>query len=134
MLVRWINENKEKIKTLIVSGFLAFGVFFVGTSIVKQIFIWGQLFNWFGLSSISVQMNFCLHLPVLIFLVTTSTLGFVMDKCLLKDKNSVLSRKIFWIFLSIISVSYIIGHYQSIFVMNYHDEELFEKMRFLICY
>tara|TARA_Y100000310_G_scaffold296300_1_gene328440 strand:+ start:294 stop:704 length:411 start_codon:yes stop_codon:yes gene_type:complete len=134
-IIEWIKKNEESIKSLIISGFLAFGVLFVGRGFVEQIFVWGNLQKWFGFNSIYMQMNFCMHQAVLIFALTTLTMGFVIDKLALKKNNNIFSRKIFWIILLVMSISYIIGHYQNIYAMgNYYDEILFDKLKYLICY
>lgn len=137
-IINWFenhsHQNKEKIKTFIISSTLAFGILFIGKVAIQSVFIWSIIFGWFGFNSINVQMNFCLHQTTIIFVFTTLIMAFIIDRLILKEGYPLLSRKIFWIFLLIMILSYVIGHYQTINALGNYEETIFEQVKYLICY
>jgi len=129
-----IKKNEENIRTFITSMVLAFGTVFIGKLFAQVIFIWSNIFGWFNLDSVGVQMNFCLHTTIIIFILATFFMSFIIDGLILKKKYALLSRKIYWILLLIIVLLFVIGHYRTINAMGTYEEVIFEKFKYVICF
>ncbi|MDP3698195.1 MAG: hypothetical protein Q8R47_01270 [Nanoarchaeota archaeon] len=133
-MLSWIKRNNENIKSSIICLFLSFGVLFIAGKIIESIFIQGQAFNWFGFNSLSVQMRFCLHSTMIIFSSTALITGFLIDISLLRKRFSVVARMIFWLFLLVSILVKVIGHYKGLNSVGVLDVEIFQEMKFLLCY
>ncbi len=127
-------KNKEKIKDFVTVGLFSFSIKSLGVVVVSSIFINSIINGWFGFNSLASQMGFCGHTIVIIFLAITLILGLIFDRAILKNRYNLLSRKIFWVWLLILVVSYSVGHYKTISAAGGLDASTFDQLKYLICY
>lgn len=133
-IMHLIKNNEEKIRNSVISMLLVLSTVFIGKVVTENIFIWSKLYNWFGFESINIQMGFCLHTTIIIFIFSTLFCAFIVDRLLMKNRFPLLSRRLFWILLLIIIISVVIGHYRTINAMGIYEEAVFDKFKYLICY
>ena len=133
-LVNLLGKYKENLKTFIVSSLLALGTLYTGNNIVRTIFFWGNAYKLFGFEFIERQMSFCLHQTIFISVFAVISISFILDRIVLKNNYRFLSRKIFWIFLLIILLMDIISHYGLINTINYYEKNIFEQVKYIVCY
>ncbi len=133
-ILDWLKKHKSGLKSNIVGLLLSFSILFIAGKIVESLFIQGQFLNLFGLSSLSVQMNFCLHITMILFSVSGILFGFVVDLAILRKEFPRSARLLFWMFLLVAILVKVIGHYNSLNSIGAMDVNLFREIRFLICY
>ena len=127
-------KNVKNIKDFVIVVLLASAIKGTGILIFSNIFTYFTLNGWMGFEYINTQINYCIHTKILIFIITVFIAGFLLDFFILKERFNPTSRTIFWIWLILISISFVVGHYQTISAISPLNEEVFESFKWMVCY
>jgi len=127
-------RDKENLKDLVILVLFSLGIKAIGLVVIKQVFQILFLNDLFGFNNVQIQYNYCLHTPMIIFVISTLSIGFLFDKYILSTRYDMTQRKIFWVLLVLMVLSEVIGHYRVVDLSVGFDEEFFNSFKWMICY
>lgn len=122
-----------KMTDIIIGILLSSGVIYTAQYFVEYLFVYGQKWNLFGLSSLSSQISFCTH-SILIKVFIVFMCSWFVHAFFKKSKIAKSTRVVFWSYLLFVMVIGVTLHYYNLSLMYELDPIVFQSIKYSICY